>query len=268
MKFNIEGNLDNNNGIINIYAKGSREISSKLEGTDYIKHSKYNAYIINNIKSININYMFTINGNIGDLITVSTYFCDKTGICTIGILNDDYEYSGFLKKGISDKNCYLTSLFDSCSYKSIKKDINNIVFLTEESTYISGNNYKCLKMNNVDEVEGIFYDFYISKSTKRNITNLISVNYEYSTTEDISFIPIINEYFNFLTYKIYTNHKKTKAYITTCNTYPLCNLDLNKINNFKEFERFYDSYFTTFNRSELDPNWSPINKIQHVILFK
>jgi len=119
MIFNIQGNITNEGTkILSIYAKGHRNIKSRLEeNNNIIKHSKYNAYIIDEIKSTNINYNFIVNGNVGDLITVGAFYCNRTGICKMDIFNDYYHYSGFLKKNILEQNCFSLSLFSGYSQK-------------------------------------------------------------------------------------------------------------------------------------------------------
>ena len=126
----------------------------------------------------------------------------------------------------------------------------------------------CITM--FEEVDEIFYSFYTYKNEYEEDANLIPLfpgHYDYYD-KNISVIPIIPEDFNSLTYKIYTYQEKTKAYIINCETYPFCNLDLNNKNNIKELEKLYDTYFITFNKNELESNWSPINKKQHVIVFE
>ena len=269
MKFNILGDINKTDEkkLVTIYAKGYRDIYSKLEEENNIKHSKYNAYIIDDIKSTNVNYNFIVNGNVGDLVTVGAFFCEKTGICTINEFNAGYEYSGFLKKNVLEENCFLYSHFYRYSYQFIFNDIYSQAFSKDIYKTSSDNkSYKCIKI--FDEVDEIFYSFYIYNINDKYIP-LISGNYNFFSSSNFSFIPLIAEDFTLLTYKIYTFQKETKMYIIKCKTYPLCNLDLelDKINNIKEFENFFYNYFITFSKNELESNWSPINKNQHVILF-
>ena len=263
MKFNIEGSLNSIYDIITIYAKGYRDISTKLDVKKYKKHSKYNAYIINDIGALNIKYNFIVNGKVGDLITVGAFFSYGGGSSVLSVLNEGYEYSGFLKKDILEKNCFPYNLLYQYSLKAIYNDFNNQAF---SMTY----DYFGMCITMFEEVDEIFYSFYTYKNEYEEDANLIPLfpgHYDYYD-KNISVIPIIPDDFNSLTYKIYTYQEKTKAYIINCETYPFCNLDLNNKNNIKELEKLYDTYFITFNENELESNWSPINKKQHVIVFE
>ena len=266
MIFNIQGNITNEGKkMLSIYAKGHRDIKSRLEEkNNIIKHSKYNAYIIDNIKSTNINYNFIVNGNVGDLVTVGAFYCNRTGICKMDIFNDYYHYSGFLKKNILEQNCFSLSLFSGYSQKFLLNDVNTKAFSLEVQ---SDPNYKCIKIN--DEYDEIFYTFYVYKMDDKNYqfaTPLFPGSYDYSNSIYMIYIPIIAEDFNYLTYKIYNYQKEIKVYLASCNNYPLCILNIDPSLKTKEFERFYSYHFITFMKNELESNWSPINKKQHMIL--
>ena len=270
MIFSIQGNITNEGKeMLSIYAKGHRDIKSTLEEKNkIIKHSKYNAYIIDDIKTTNIDYNFIVNGKVGDLITVGAFYCNRTGICKMDILNDFYHYSGFLKKNILEQNCFNLSLRSEYSLKFLFSDINSYGFSLEfQSDPDEPNNeYRCIKIN--DEFDEIFYTFYTYKDDDKNYQfgiPLFPGIFDYQYSLNMTFIPIIAEDFNYLTYKIYNYEKEIKFYLTSCNNYPLCNLNIDHNQETKEFERFYDIHFITFIKNELESNWSPINKKQHMI---
>jgi len=270
MIFNIQGNITNEGKkMLSIYAKGHRDIKSRLEEkNNIIKHSKYNAYIIDNIKSTNINYNFIVNGNVGDLVTVGAFYCNRTGICKMDIFNDYYHYSGFLKKNILEQNCFNQSLFSEYSQEFMINDANSLAFSLEiqSDTDEPKNNYQCIKIN--DEFDEIFYTFYVYKYGDKKyhfVTPLFPGFYNDDYNFNMSFIPIIAEDFTYLTYKLYAYQKEIKIYLTSCNNYPLCTLNIDPSQKTKEFERFYNIHFITFMKNELESNWSPINKKQHMI---
>ena len=186
------------------------------------------------------------------------------------VFNDYYEYSGFLKKNILEQNCFDISLFSEYSKKNIFNDINRRAFSEDEQSDPDNpeNNNKCIKLN--DEIDEIFYTFYVYQNNNKynKCITLFSGEYGYSAS-NLSFIPIITEDFNYLTYKVYSYQKAAKVYLTSCNTFPICFLNFNDIKsyNYKEFERFYDIHFITFKKNELESNWSPINKKQHIIFL-
>jgi len=270
MIFNIQGNVTNDGKkMLSIYAKGHRGIKSRLEEKhNIIKHSKYNAYIIDDIKSTNINYNFIVDGNAGDLITVGAFYCNRTGICKMDIFNDYYHFSGFLKKNILEQNCFNQSLFSGYSQEFMINDANSLAFSLEIQSDPDEpkNNYHCIKIN--DEFNEIFYTFYVYKMDDKNYqfaTPLFLGFYNDDYYVNMSFIPIIEVDFNYLTYKMIGYQKEIKIYLTICNNYPLCTLNIDPSNKTKEFETFYDIHFITFMKNELESNWSPINKKQHMI---
>ena len=124
MKFKIYGtpvfaeeskdkNIENKN-VITITAKGNKKIESNIEGVEgfnYVKHSQYSAYLIelNNTKDLNpVEFNLTLNGELGDLITVGSFFSDGTNnnLCPILNKKNGFEYTGFLKKGFKTQNCF------------------------------------------------------------------------------------------------------------------------------------------------------------------
>ena len=128
------------------------------------------------------------------------------------------------------------------------------------------NNYHCIKIN--DEFNEIFYTFYVYKMDDKNYqfaTPLFLGFYNDDYYVNMSFIPIIEVDFNYLTYKMIGYQKEIKIYLTICNNYPLCTLNIDPNQKAKEFETFYDIHFITFMKNELESNWSPINKKQHMI---
>ena len=270
MIFKIKGSLNiNETKLVTIYAKGKKDINSTLNDSDYmLKHLKYNAYIINATKDKEFSKELKVKGSTGDLISVGGFLCEaKEGKCILEELNDNEEYSGFLKKNELKINCFNNTLFKDTSYKIILNDNKNSL---SEETFKLG--YKCVKLpNNFNE---IFYSLriYKTKSDKNKYISLIPL--EIGTQhhafhldyEILAFIPIIEEDFNFLTYKIHSYQTDSKAYITICDTYPLCNITLDNLDNYNKLERFYDTFFISYNKSNIE-NISSISKKKHVIII-
>ena len=111
-------------------------------------------------------------------------------------------------------------MFKDTSYKFILNDNKNSL---SEETFKLG--YKCVKLpNNFNE---IFYSLriYKTKSDKNKYISLIPLEIGtqhhafHSDYKILGFIPMIEEDFNFLTYKIYSYQTDSKAYITICDTY-------------------------------------------------
>ena len=271
MIFNIKGNLnfesqnrDEEKQFVTVWAKGSKEMNTKLENIKYTKHSKYNAYLIDVKNFLYLDCNIVINGNIGDLITVGAFFCEgkELGRCRIDSFNNEDEYSGFLKKNYLEQNCFNNSLFTLYSFQFILNDYYTQVKYSYEYNY----NYICI--NIPEEFDEIFYSFhkYNNKLILMKPGNIINVN-GFQKDDIIGFIPIIVEDYNFVTYKVNSFKKDAKTFIIKCDTYPLCNLDINNTKDITEFERIYDTHFLTLDKKQIDFNHSPINKKQHIIIF-
>ena len=269
MIFNIKGNLnlesqnrEEEKQFVTIWAKGSKEINTKLENIEYIKHSIYNTYLINAKNLLYLDCNIVVNGNLGDLITVGAFFCEgkKLGRCRIDSFNNEDEYSGFLKQNYLEQNCFNSSLFTLYSFQFILND-----YFTQ-AKYSYESNYICI--NIPEGFDEIFYSFhkYNNKLILMKPGNIININ-DFQENDIIGFIPIIVEDYNFVTYKVNSFKKDAKTFIIKCDTYPLCNKDINNTKYITEFERIYDTHFLTLDKKQIDFNHSPINKKQHIIIF-
>ena len=61
------------NTAIIIWANGNKKIIANINATNYVKYSKYNAFIIYNLKHYD-EYIFSVNDSIGDLLDVGVIF--------------------------------------------------------------------------------------------------------------------------------------------------------------------------------------------------
>lgn len=177
LTFNIENFPKNNSEKIfmTIWAKGYKTINSILLGGKYEKHDKYSVYSIE-LPIFNENeYNLTVEGTIGDLIDIGslifkdeTLYKDSHKICQNKSLNNFVEYSGFLKKGIIEENCFLSSS-DSLEYlyyytfkdnEDINKIVSNIseIKTKEEYGYIT-----CITIPNKIKLEKFFILFKLKK---------------------------------------------------------------------------------------------------------
>ena len=140
MKFAVKGKPPSQsetgseyNNTITIWAKGKKQLSSKLEGTNYEKLSKYNAYIIKLEEIKDNSYFLTVEGAIGDLINVGVHFFQGNGnnICQIKRIEDLVEITGFLKRGILEESTFSGSFSLNSFFIKINDHIIN------EDNYIS-----------------------------------------------------------------------------------------------------------------------------------
>ena len=81
MKFYFNGDslidqsiLNNPIKSISLWARGSKSISSKLEGSNFEKHSKYNAYFVKLEENSEYKYYLEIQGTVGDLVNIGSIY--------------------------------------------------------------------------------------------------------------------------------------------------------------------------------------------------
>jgi hypothetical protein len=216
MNFIVKANEDffkkeDNNNVIIIWVDGKKEISVNIDSFDYVKHSKYNAFIIHNIKDYK-EYIVSINGNIGDLIDIGTAFIYKNKLYYY------YAYDAFsiedvlkifLKKNILEEICF--QHYDNIKFiNDDNKDKNDI--LNKIDLNYNQNN-RCIKLP--DEIEELyffnhflwFFGYPLTKNSPVYFSLLTGMEYYQIIPKKntIGYIPLnIEEDFNFLTYKIYT----------------------------------------------------------------
>ena len=282
-KVNIINEEVNNNTIV-IWAKGNKEISTNLNPINhYIKHPKYNIYIIKVEKEDIMNdgyfhFNFKVDGKEDDLINIGSLFFNGSdmSICS-QVFGPDLEIMGFLKRNLKDKNCY-----------KIPQNINNIllfqkaVFENKEinikKIQSSNDNLYCVSMP--DEYDEIVYTIYYFEDDSNNyLNNLIRLsplinNIEYFTEINknsyFGLIPMKqNNDIDYITYYLNPIKGKYKIGVYLCETYPLCTID-NNIDtniNYKEIN-YLNSFSVTYSKSEDNNILNKISKRQNIIIIK
>ena len=129
MKFKIikDSNLNYNfSKIVSIWAKGNKQILSELDAKNATRNSKYNGYLVKIDDDYqDLNYNFTIKGEIGDLINVGALIFDKNGFSSTFIEDNMLEVSGFLKRGLNRFNCFNLSKENTFEYDFFSYTQNN-----------------------------------------------------------------------------------------------------------------------------------------------
>ena len=287
MSFTIINDISDYFGqnILSIWAKGNQNINSILENANYIKHSKYNAYLIYQEEFEQVNYNFTVNGEIGDIINIGSilFELEEDPISHIIFNNNEIEITGFLRRNYIEKNCYkfgkINSFFEYASYVIY----DNIESFQESNQYnYNDENYdlKCIEFPDNTEADELFYSIYYTPIDNSNndverINKFFPIqingfNYKkyIKNGETIGLIPIIPNYdFDYLTY--YVNDLKGKINISlyNCESYPLCDVNLNNIKEVIPIQNYY-SYSYSFSKNELNNNiLSNINREKKVMLI-
>lgn len=284
MNFTIKGTFSDTNfgrivgnNVVNIWAKGNKEITSKLDAKNSEKLSEFNAYIIKLDKVENFEYNFQVVGKTGDLINVGVSFFDGTyhNFYPNAINKNINELSGIFKKGVKELNCFKIERENQKETGYISyTDYNNynIGYMTLLTLYNDEKYFKrCLSISDGDE--GFYSIQYIKKNDQNNINiyppQMLGKEYSRYMGEGdiIQLIPIKPDYdYKYLTYHINVGQGKTvKAYVNSCNNYPLCDINLDNATPIQNL----NSFSISLSKKEIDSSSkSPIDKNQKVLIIK
>lgn len=257
--------------LITIWAKGSKEITSKLDIPYLEKHSKYNAYLIYQEEFKEFKYYFTVYGKIGDIINIGSILFElEDDIISHKLFkNTEIELTGFLKKGKIEKNCYkfdkINLFFEQTSYV-IYDYIDKLGESNQYNYNLENYDLKCIEFPENLEAEELFYSIhyipiennktYSERMNKFFPIQINGLNYKKNIKngETIGLIPIMPEDdFNYLTYYVNTLKGKTNISIYSCETYPLCDVNLNNIKDIIPIQNYY-SFSFSFSKNELNAN--------------
>lgn len=287
MNFNIKSNQDlesfnKSEYILTIWTKGSKEISTSLEGINSEKFNEHNYYIVN-MANFSESNNFTIEGKSGDLITIGLLLFKKEEInndviwVTDSILSyNGVEIVGILKENQNDKIIFRLNEYAYNLEVPYNLDTNEelIANFNEEKE----DDYYTVEIRNYGEGDVIFsYKFLKEKKIDepdKNINYPQLIGFCYSKQilegETIALIPMKPNDFNYLTYEVINSNleQEIKASIYKCDNYPLCNIDKNPIDNFDKIDNFKWFNFYKYNKKDWDENISPISKIQNLLLIK
>ena len=173
MNFNIVNDLTLEDIIVNeitVWAKGNKNITSLIsnfpEDAQYIKHQKYNAYIIASRELNELSYNFKVNGEVGDIINVGSILFDlKDSIPISNKLfgDEEIELTGYLYRDFPEQVCFkfkkINTFFASASYVIY----DNVESLEETHQYnynLEGYDLKCLSYPVNSVAEEIFFSIY------------------------------------------------------------------------------------------------------------
>ena len=288
LTFNIENFPKNNSEkiVMTIWAKGYKSINSTLLGGNYEKHEKFSAYSIE-LPILNDNeYNLTVEGTIGDLIDVGalvfkdqTLYKNKHKICQNETLINWIEYSGFLKRGIIDENCFIThdsglTYYNRFTFKD-NEELNIMISnISRIETQEENGRITCITLPS--GIHEVFYsfqvrkEFYYSQSNDYNklypallggfVKNIIHSN---------GFFPrMLEDNSNYLTFNVYTTEKlENSPFILICDTYPSCSLDNNNTNKIIPLKYYSTIYSISFNKSELIGDFNPIGKNKKILVI-
>ena len=270
--FRNNESINKKNNLI-IWAKGNKNIYTSLYSIkNYEKHSKYNVYNVKFDNSDNdfFYYNLELNATEGDFINIGSLLFDENLTCST-IFNEEIEMTGFLKKGIIDKNCFKMPKNNNIVYfQKVVYDNKEININTEKDN--NNNLLYCVEIP--EEYDEVFYSiYYLNDNNNKNkikYSSLLLYNADYyvqiNKNTTVGLIPISQyENINYLSYNINPLNGKYKFGKYICNNYPLCSFYLNY--SYEEI-KYLNSFFLSFTKSNFIKNNNCISSEQNILLLK
>ena len=268
--YNLDDEGDNqySDYYVSIWARGNKQIKTKIEGGAFTNLSKFNYYRIPFVDFYENKLDLVINGEKGDLINIGLLLIKKedersfisqimleNGVEVTGYLMPDQEQNFITREDPSDSYGYfydfnnkLNEKISAGTYYGLETNIDDDSFYSIQ--YLSDTKYKG-EGNNIYSplLNGIYYYKMIEEGT------------------NIGLIPMKPEDdFNYLTYEVHPYFGEINVSILKCDNYPLCHLDNENIKKAEEIKD-YKSYFYTYNKAEWPKDISPISKNQNMLLI-
>ena len=304
MVFAIKNKYDSSeidDKVLTLYANGGKGIKLTLEDCNGVSCNQYTfrtgSAITTKMQSHNF-FELTVEAQEGDYISVGSKVTKTDGKSEENILNPNgYQFTGFLKKTILEKECY--------SLENIRNPSYIVGMFYNVAAQVS---FKDSSFNDVEVVvynEG-YYSYVFDPNTERNrkyiCIELPNINvfivgvlaYSLQLTQQLDNIGTFNFYPPQLSGNIYPRiiHKNTYAfftganlkvdsddiiynmiategspvmYIYKCLDYPICNFDFNDTEVIKMNEI---NHMSTWHNKEEEKNNSPIDKTQYIMIVR
>ena len=294
MKFKISGtpsfcevskNLElKNKNVITITAKGSKKIESVLEGVEglnYVKHSSYEAYLVELKKSKELEefeFTLTVKGQLGDLITIGSFFSDGTvfNLCPIKNEKSGFEITGFLKKNFKSQNCFRVKAYAAnFAHNSYSWDNIEVEHSVNGNAYYDGYRVMCFDFPKNGEYDEIFYTYHFllfnsyQKELIKYPVSYLGHNYRRNLwiNETIGLLAVQPDNdFKYLTYNVNNTYGVVKASLITCYNYPFCEINQDLLSKGTPLIN-YNTFSFSFNQTEISNKMTSISKKQNILLL-
>jgi len=305
MSFNFtneQESQDSNAQYITFYATGGKEVSIKLENCEDCQPSNFTdgeaiTLAINQIKAP---YILKVFAEDGDYISVGAKIINNDGTSKENTLSSETgQISGFLKKGLLEKECY--TLPEDKDIYYITGTLYNyfaIVGLTDDTLEIKDTdiNYSdggffsiifdnskmekshvCIQMSDISINEYDSFSYSIQLQSKSNYNgNNYSPQYPgiiypriIPTGELAYFVHLFPRIIsNYTIYNMITQEGYPKMYVYECFTYPLCKLDYSNLEENKDVKRISDINRMSTYFIETKYTAYPIDRHQFILVVK
>ena len=273
----IESLTDKSDYIITIWAKGSKEINTSLEGLNSEKFPNHNYYTVN-LEDFSESNNFVIEGKAGDLINIGLLLLktEESNIEKYLITESILKYNGIEIMGSLKGNEKIIFKLNEYAYNlevPYNLETNEELLVNYNEDEVEG--YYSVELRNYGNENIIFsYKFYKENKDYKegkniNYPQLIGFRYSKQIEEGktVGLIPMKIDDFNFLTYEVINSDLKQriKVAIYECENYPSCN-NGNKIEGKIDIYKWFNYY--KFSQKNWTENISPISKKQNLLLIK
>ena len=309
MKFKIINNMESgaSEDIITLYANGGQKIKLSLtncyEGCDQIDF-KTGAAITTKIEKYS-HFELTINAQKGDFISFGSKITGAGGKSLENTLvPNEYQLTGYLKKGLLDQECYSFPNFDSSDeyylsgifYNRIAEisfkdnnynDINDDFYIVNKGFYsyihnkINGKRkYICIGFPKSPDytIQDIPYSLQLTEPTKDvgllNIyaPQLRGVIYPRITPKgSVVFFngANLNSDSQHIIYNMMVTEGLPKMYMYKCTSYPVCEFDYNSLDQNEDIIKLDEiNRITNWYNDKEERNNSPIDAEQYIMVVK
>ena len=289
MEFALDASIMENYGddyLILFYAKGSKYITTKIEGATYSKHRDYDAYLISGTDNEEQMVYLTVESRFGELINVGALLFEKDSENSDNalfeeIIDNGIETTGFIKKGVLEKNCFKIPKEKGEPVEINVVPYDKVLIYNTFSEYNDDYNLKCINFtsfdNDYDQIDELFYSIqfifdYKDDGQGLNKYPIIFPDTYYTRKYHKGNILVLDQLepeddYKYLSLMALSNYGDIKLYLYKCTNYPLCTIDSKAIEDSILIHHFYNLYTYSITKKEIGENITVISKTQHYFLL-
>ena len=254
------------------YGNNNSTVEFNLNISDYKKHSKYNAYILKNLKYKD--YIITVAGEIGDILDVGVLFLNTYDSCKNCKHKNEALFYGFLKRDYLNEICCVNLI----KPRNIKV-LDNLNINEEQLTRYG--NVGCLNILNpeLEEYDELFFSYYIldefsqSSNENKNISESLYLQtgfYFYQRIKEnqiVKYLPLrLENNFEFVKYYIKFDRTYLHAYKTEAKVY--LSIQINNEEKKIPLKENFGIYTYTLMKDEIKDILNPNDKWKIMLYFE
>ena len=304
MVFKFKNELESNGERMTLYATGGKNIKITLQNCAGQNCNQFNfteGAAITTTTNGDEYFTLTVTAQNGDYISVGTKTIDSQGKSILNNLSTETgQISGFLKRNLLEKECYLLPTEDDTYYISgtlynsfamialVNSDLN---IEDKDSNYFRGffslvydrsteKNYQylCIKMagtNYYNSDDSFSYSIQLQSKSNFNGNNYPSqypggIYSRIIPTGKLAFFNYIYPHVasEYTVYNMITTKGYPKMYVYECFTYPFCEIDYDSLENNRDVKRISDINRMSTYFIETKKTAFPIDAHQYLLVVK